>query len=358
VKSKGYVYNFFAGETELVKKWRLNQDKNVLYQLSELYGISPKDLSPVTGGLVNIIYEFKKNGKWYIIRLSTNKIRREVQSELEWICFLHENGVSVSKPVPSLRNNLIEAVQYQERELLCVSYIKAIGKSILKDAEYLELSLWNKELWVLLGQTMGKLHEITKTYTPTISLTEYKHIDDNPIFNKDAFSYQPKLKAKFFVLSKKILTLSRPKNAYGLVHNDINPWNFVLSNDGLTLFDFDDCGYDWYIHDIATTITMFSTYILSSGQYSTFQHFIRAFWRGYNAECFLDPYWISLIPLFLRFRLFSDYFSFNRMYKQEDFAPEDMNFFRCIIKDLEQRIYSDRPFIDLPVDLWLKLADS
>ncbi|UCG03222.1 MAG: phosphotransferase [Candidatus Heimdallarchaeota archaeon] len=342
----------------MVKKWRLNQDRDVVYQLSELYGTSSEELSPVKGGLVNVIYEFKKNGKWYILRVSTHKTRQEIQSELEWILFLHENGVSVSKPVPSIQNNLIETVQYQKREFYCVSYKKAIGKSLLKDAESLDLSLWNEDLWINLGRTMGKLHEITKKYTPKSSLTKYKHIDDNPIFNEDGFSGQPRLKTKLSDLSKKILSLPRPKNAFGLVHNDINLWNFVLSKDALILFDFDDCGYNWYIHDITTTIHLISTYILSSGQYSSFHQFIRAFWRGYNAECSLNSYWISLIPLFLRFRLFHDYFLFNRMYMQEEFDPEDMGFFSHIINDLEKRIYTDRPFIDLPVEIWLQLADS
>jgi Ser/Thr protein kinase RdoA (MazF antagonist) len=341
-----------------VKIWRLNQSKDVVYQLSELYGISTEELTPVKGGLVNLIYEFEKNGKCYIIRVSTHKTRWEIQSELEWILFLNENGVSVSKPVPSIRNNLIEAVQYQKRDLFCVSFKKAIGKSLLKDSQSFDLSLWNEDLWLKLGRTMGKLHEITKKYLSKTSITKYKHIDDNPIFNEDVFSEQPRLKAKFSHLTKKILTLPRPKNAYGLVHNDINPWNFVLAKDVLILFDFDDCGYNWYIHDITITINLISTYILSSGQYSSFHQFIRAFWTGYNAECSLDSYWISLIPLFLRFRLFHDYFLFNLMYVQEEFDPEDMDFFSQIIKDLEKRIYSDRPFIDLPVEIWLKLADS
>ncbi|MFX0140478.1 MAG: hypothetical protein ACFFDN_42960 [Candidatus Hodarchaeota archaeon] len=72
----------------------------------------------------------------------------------------------------------------------------------------------------------------------------------------------------------------------------------------------------------------------------------------------MDSYWISLIPLFLRFRLFHDYFMFNRMYVQEEFDPEDMDFFSKIINDLEERIYFNRPFIDLTVEKWLKLADS
>ena len=42
-----------------MKKWRLSQDNDVVYQLSELYGISTDVLSPIKGGLVNVIYEFE-----------------------------------------------------------------------------------------------------------------------------------------------------------------------------------------------------------------------------------------------------------------------------------------------------------
>ncbi|WP_455142247.1 phosphotransferase enzyme family protein [Candidatus Hodarchaeum mangrovi] len=347
---------FLADENEMEYEQSLNNSRVVYFQICELYGVSLEKLIPVKGGLVNLIYEFTQNGTSYIIRVSSHKSKQEIQSELEWILFLNMYGISVSIPVPSIQNNLIELLQYNRRTLPCVCFKKAIGKSLLKSPELMDKSLWNNDLWIKLGHLMGKMHICTTFYSPKDSIA-YKQIDEDTIFDSDVFSEKPELKEKFFSIKKKILNLPRPKYAYGLVHNDINFWNFVLAEESLILFDFDDCGYNWYIHDITTTFHMISTYVLSSGEYSSFPKFLRAFWIGYRLEYSLDPYWISLIPLFLRFRLFHDYFVFNRMYQNKEFDPEDMDFFLQIIIDLEERIHSDRPFIDFPVEKWLEYAD-
>lgn len=33
---------------------------------------------------------------------------------------------------------------------------------------------------------------------------------------------------------------------YGLIHSDVNPTNFHVDQGKITLFDFDDCGYNWF----------------------------------------------------------------------------------------------------------------
>jgi len=40
--------------------------------------------------------------------------------------------------------------------------------------------------------------------------------------------------------------------AYGIIHDDLNPSNIHIDNSGnITVFDFDHCAYGWRIHDLA-----------------------------------------------------------------------------------------------------------
>lgn len=52
-------------------------------------------------------------------------------------------------------------------------------------------------------------------------------------------------------LEDQIDSLPREDNAYGLIHNDFHPYNFMIDGDTITVFDFDDCIYGWYALDIA-----------------------------------------------------------------------------------------------------------
>jgi Ser/Thr protein kinase RdoA (MazF antagonist) len=45
---------------------------------------------------------------------------------------------------------------------------------------------------------------------------------------------------------------------YGLVHGDLNPTNFHVNDNQITLFDFDDCAYKWFINDIAIALPLYS----------------------------------------------------------------------------------------------------
>jgi hypothetical protein len=43
-----------------------------------------------------------------------------------------------------------------------------------------------------------------------------------------------------------------------LVHSDLNPTNFHVNDGQLTLFDFDDCTYNWLINEIAIALPLYS----------------------------------------------------------------------------------------------------
>jgi len=53
--------------------------------------------------------------------------------------------------------------------------------------------------------------------------------------------------------------------SYGLVHCDVNPTNFYVNDGQITLFDFDDCAYNWFINDIAVALPMYSDLFAEEG---------------------------------------------------------------------------------------------
>jgi len=48
---------------------------------------------------------------------------------------------------------------------------------------------------------------------------------------------------------------SRAPDAWGLVHADLRPGNVLLDGDDLTVIDFDDAGFSWFVLDLAAALT-------------------------------------------------------------------------------------------------------
>ena len=51
--------------------------------------------------------------------------------------------------------------------------------------------------------------------------------------------------------------LRRTSHNWGLIHGDLRPSNLLVTESGLTVIDFDDSGFSWYLHDFAAALTFY-----------------------------------------------------------------------------------------------------
>ena len=56
------------------------------------------------------------------------------------------------------------------------------------------------------------------------------------------------------VLMDEIKALPIERETFGLMHGDIHPGNFHYDGKELTIFDFDDAAYNYFIHDLAMVL--------------------------------------------------------------------------------------------------------
>ncbi len=136
-----------------------------------------------------------------------------------------------------------------------------------------------------------------------------------------------------------------PKNleTYGLVHQDAHGSNFFIDDHGkITLFDFDDCGYNWFINDIA--IVLFYLVASSEDKAALTREFMSHFLKGY-LHCFpLNLDMLREIPYFLKMREIELYAVIQRDFDlnniEDSWAMRYMN-------NRKYNIENDVPFIDL-----------
>lgn len=277
--------------------------KKIINELAEKYGISYDLLKPIIGGYQNLVFEFIQNNKPYIFRISDSITRSEekINSELEWCIFLLGQGVPLSRPLKSSSGHLTETADRDGIKMTATLFEKAPGRK-MSYPEYLN----NIEIFKQLGQITGKIHNASKGYTsPNIKRNSWAE----NYYLKNIYNYIPEIEIDirnaYELLMMDFKLLNCNINSFGLIHGDINIGNFCISDNQITLFDFDECQYSWFVEDIAIQL-FYTIYLFGDDSRIERQEmadkFMRYFLSGYYSENNLDDYWIEKIPEFLKLR--------------------------------------------------------
>jgi Ser/Thr protein kinase RdoA (MazF antagonist) len=276
----------------------------LLSDAAKSFDISLADLKLI-GGFQNFIYQYEKNKKNYILRIthSTHRDQNSVKGELEWVNYLHDNNVSVSKPVLSRLDNLIEIIELEDNSYFIVtSFEKAPGEK-----SYYPQCMNNDSLSEICGEITGQIHALSRAYQPTSNETK-RHDWTQNYYLKNMSKFIPlnqtNVYGRFDQLKEQIKALNKEDN-FGLIHGDINVGNFFLDNNTITLFDFDECQYSWFVEDIAIQL-FYMTYVVLDDSINErnkqARQFVKFFLKGYQRNNLISEDSLKSMELFLRLR--------------------------------------------------------
>ncbi|MGZ9584258.1 phosphotransferase enzyme family protein [Paenibacillus marinisediminis] len=315
------------------------------------YGTSMEELQFV-GGFQNFIYEYQHNNKSYILRFTPSAHRSSnlVQAELDWILYLASSGIAVSEPIRSLDGRLAEVIKAQGMYFTAASFEKAQGSKI----GYPEC-LQDDMLYSRLGQITGRIHALSSRYQPndnTLRRDDWsqnyylQHINILP-------DSQLRIKDRYYEIVSKVQQLPQDAASFGLIHGDINVGNFCVDGQGkITLFDFDEAQYSWFVEDIAIQL-YYLVYVYGGdeGRASREEQalrFMKHFMEGYRSVHTLDDYWLQQIPLFLQLRELIVYIGAFRNYDgDENFSNSDNQWFKDWIAESRYRLENGIPIVDI-----------
>ncbi len=293
----------------------LQFSNEILFEAAKRFNLSTDSLK-LLGSFENYVYEGDRNGESYILRLthSSHRSTNMVLGELEWINYLANNGVSVAKSLYSINGKLAEEI-YIENDYFIVSlFEKAKGELVRR----ITLNLFNRDLIIEWGKVIGQMHRVTKNFQP--SREEFKrpqwHEDELMNFTK----YLPIEDKQIVDIGNGLLgylkNLPMTIDDYGLIHTDVHSGNFFVDEGKITVFDFDDCSYQWFISDIA--IALYYTIWWRCSDYSKedkkafADYFLDAFMEGYISENKLEDFWVDEMPYFLKLRDLTLYTVFHK----------------------------------------------
>jgi len=199
------------------------------------------------------IYLIETNSRPYILKISHHhwRTKSDIQFELEFLDFLGQRQLPVASPLKTRANQLFVTLHAVEGDRYAALFPYAPGEIPQGDL--------NLEQSTLMGRTLAKLHQTSlefKNGTPRQPLDLKYLLDDsseiiNPYLSNrhQDLSYLSKTITQ---IKQQLICLEETSPLWGVCWGDPHSGNVHFTTDNqITLFDFDQCGYGWRIFDLA-----------------------------------------------------------------------------------------------------------
>jgi Ser/Thr protein kinase RdoA (MazF antagonist) len=319
--------------------------QTALEETSNLYGFLVNKLVELGGGYENKMFGFDTPENKFVIRVTPpgHKTPNEVVAEMNWLVYLSENDAPVEHVVFSQNDNLVEIVDTNAGEISVVCFEWAPGHLVRKED-------FSPELIQTWGQAVGMLHRLTKDYKPPSQQPERIQWFDDEYLNRVLIpSDQEIVLQRFDSLVDYFKEQPATRDTFGLIHQDVHHGNLFLDGKRLTILDFDDCVYGFFIFDLANALG-FSIWEkpeeMSNNQFADF--YFKNFMTGYHKENRLDDSRMEDLPKALKLFEFIHYNAFNMDYDlagEGSFDTLDERTKR-ILNRYRKSIENDLPYIE------------
>ncbi|MBP3952987.1 phosphotransferase enzyme family protein [Bacillus suaedae] len=316
--------------------------KDILHEAAGYFSLEIASLKEV-GSFENYVFEAIQDGKPVILRLthSSHRSQEQIESELDWLLYLHNHNAPVCPPYRSKNNKYIEQVQAGSTYFYVSLFKKASG-TVTK----LTNESYNQNLAYDWGEATSLLHRLTKEYQCP------EHIQKRPLlideFQQQFVPFIPQdmlLLEKVNSVLKEIKQLSR-ETGFGLIHSDIHSGNFFYDGEQLSIFDFDDCSYHHFAHDLAMPLyyTLWSsTFNTEEDKESFAKQFLEDFINGYQTQCPVSSEMYSQINLFLKLRDCELYGVFHKKLDMSSLTTKQEQ----LLSSIRERILTGNPIVTI-----------
>lgn len=290
----------------------------------------------------NIVYKIICSDP-FILRITPLKHRNkdEILAELDFLNFLHQNGANVNNPILTLTNLPVVDCEIQNE----VYYLTAFTLS--DGLNWKERGNDDSRIGFI-GQELGKIHCISKQYNPCNVVFRRNSVDSQhltkgfSIFKK----YDIRVYNKYLDFINEFKNLTKDNQSYGLTHGDFLFCNYNITQDNkVSVYDFDECEYSWFISDIAVCIYY---YLLGGNPAELFsktdeaKSLLRQFMLGYIKENLLCNKQFEKIDLFFKQR---DYILLSTFIGR---GETELSWWeKLFVEGALDRILNDKPFIDV-----------
>jgi Ser/Thr protein kinase RdoA (MazF antagonist) len=291
----------------------------------------------------NFVYEFTNlDGVDVILRVSHSARRtvEYIQGEIEFVRFLAAAGLPVAKPVFSDGGQFVEKIDDDEpgQYFVAVAYERAPGV-VFDDAPALKDAYWNATLFRDLGRIFARLHNRAQQYR--LSNPQFKRQEWHEYDVVDVARFAPPEETLVVERTQELIDrlkrLPASPEQYGVIHADLHMHNFCFDQGQITVFDFDNCEYAWFVKDIAVILFYVARFEPPERRDEACAAFLAPFLEGYREHRACDREWLNTIPDWLMLQRSMNYALFHQYRDRDRVTEEDLDRWRRFKSDIEAR---------------------
>jgi Ser/Thr protein kinase RdoA (MazF antagonist) len=237
---------------------RLTQLLPRLYPLQGVWDVSLLSCSE------NLIFIVSQGEEKRIVRVNRKgyHTKSEIEAELRWMATLNRDvAIHLPQVFIGKNGNYVQELGDVNLSTCCMfSFLQGVPLHSLQGEALLEAL-------EKVGSLTARLHRHSMQ-----DRTEYERFcwDWDSLFGSTARwgswkdyrflepSDIPVIEQVLEILHEKFVAFGYDRSVYGLIHSDLHVSNVLLAFDrSLQIIDFDDCGYGWYLYDIACILVTY-----------------------------------------------------------------------------------------------------
>lgn len=204
------------------------------------------------------------SGRRYVLRIHRRGYHNAatVRSELAWLAALRDAGIEVPRAIPGVDGELLQFASLPGQPIhMGVLFDWIVGNE--PDPSDNLLASFER-----LGAINAKLHEQARHW-PLPTGFERPTWNHQTMLGSDAhwgdWRRAPYLRAAdqgmiaeaVADIGQRLAAYGQTESRFGLIHADLRLANLLIEGDQTRAIDFDDCGFSWYMHDLAAALSFY-----------------------------------------------------------------------------------------------------
>lgn len=245
------------------------------------------------------------SGSCYALRVHRPGYHSEqaLMSEQAWVTALDESGIHTPRVQPSLTGETLLTLQGH-----CCTVLEWSPGELFDQLGRVEQGVLPElcERYQALGEMAARLHNQGQGWQRPQGFERHRWdidglLGENPLWGR--FWEHPLVRPeqrKLFLKARLVLKgllqqVGQDAQSFGLIHADFLPENILVHEGQLTLIDFDDCGFGWYMFEMATSL-------FPKINEPYFDDLVAAYVGGYRRHRAFSEEHLEIFPAFILLR--------------------------------------------------------